>query len=176
VESVHRFNKGERSFLTVGPEEDRELGTALNDAVYFSVSEKMMSERGRRKVMIVFSDGEENSSEHDEVDAISAAQGADVLVYALRTTEHKGQKMNARDRYGMRLLDHITEDTGGTAFDLRQQEMNAVFASIAEDLKSLYEFGYYSTNTTHDGVFHKITVTVDGEGLKARTRAGYLAR
>ncbi|MBW8745959.1 MAG: VWA domain-containing protein, partial [Acidobacteria bacterium] len=159
IESVHRFNKGERNFPEIGPKEERELGTAVYDAVYFSITEKMEAEREHRRVLIVFSDGEENSSEHDLIDAITAAQGADTLVYALRTTENKEKKMNARDRYGMRVLDHLTEATGGQSFDIRKESSKEIFASIAADLKSLYEIGYYSNNPAHDRRFRKVTIT-----------------
>src|SRR6202021_1225852 len=117
-----------------------------------------------RRVLIVFSDGEENSSEHDLVDAITAAQGADTLIYALRTTEHKEKDFDARDRYGMRVLDHLTEASGGRSFDVRQQDAKTIFASIATDLRSLYEIGYYSTNTQPDGTFRKVTFGGEGGG------------
>lgn len=175
IESVHRFNKGERNFPEIGPKEERELGTAVYDAVYFSITEKMEAEREHRRVLIVFSDGEENSSEHDLIDAITAAQGADTLVYALRTTENKEKKMNARDRYGMRVLDHLTEATGGQSFDIRKESSKEIFASIAADLKSLYEIGYYSNNPAHDRRFRKVTITA-GEGMAVRAREGYAPR
>ena len=175
IESVHRFNKGERNFPELGPKEERELGTAVYDAVYFSITEKMEAEREHRRVLILFSDGEENSSEHDLIDAITAAQGADTLVYALRTTENKEKKMNARDRYGMRVLDHLTEATGGQSFDIRKESSKEIFASIAADLKSLYEIGYYSNNPAQDRRFRKVTITA-GEGMVVKAREGYAPR
>lgn len=175
LDGIHRFNKGDRTSPEIGPIEDRELGTAVNDAVYFSIADKMKEETSRRKVLVIFSDGQENSSEHDETDAIAQAQSADTLVYALRTTENKPSKQNARDRYGMRLLNHLTEATGGRAFDVREEKPTAIFNSMAADLRSLYELGYYSTNTAHDGTFRKVVVAVDGEGLTPRARAGYTA-
>lgn len=175
LDGVHRFHKGDRKSPEIGPQEDRALGTALNDAVWFSIADKMKEETGRRKVLVIFSDGEENSSEHDESDAIAQAQSADTLVYALRTTENKPSKETARDRYGMRLLNHLTESTGGRSFDVREQKPAAIFTSMAADLRSLYELGYYSTNTEHDGTFRKVVITVDGEGLKPRARSGYIA-
>lgn len=175
LEGIHSFNKGDRSSPEIGPKEDRELGTALNDAAYFSIEDKLQQETSRRKVLVIFSDGQENSSEHDETDTIAQAQSADTLVYALRTTENKPSKENARDRYGMRLLNHLTEATGGRAFDVRQQKPAAIFISMAADLRSLYELGYYSTNTAHDGTFRKVVITVEGEGLNPRARYGYTA-
>ncbi len=84
--------------------------------------------------------------------------------------------MNARDRYGARVLDHLSEATGGRVFDVRKQDAKTIFASIASDLRSLYEVGYYSTNTDHGRSFRKVTIGVDGEGLKVQARAGYVSR
>lgn len=176
LQNIRSFNKGERNFpelADLGKDDSRVLGTALYDAVYTGVMEKMTTEQGRRKVLIIFSDGEENSSEHDLIDAIEAAQNADVLVYALRTAELKHGKMNARNRYGMRVLDHMTEATGGQAFDVHSTKVSADFQSIAADLRSLYEVGYYSTNKERDHRFRKVTIRVDGEGYKVRARSGY---
>lgn len=174
IDGLTRFNKGSRDFSELGPKEERELGTALYDAIYFPINERMSAERGRRRVLIVFSDGEENSSEHDLIDAITEAQGADTLVYSLRTTEHNPRNMDARDRYGVRVLDHLAEATGGRSFDVRAQDAKTIFASIAADLRSMYEIGYYSTNSDRTPTFRKVTIAVDGDGLTVQARAGYV--
>lgn len=175
VEGVRRFSKGDRKFPDLGPREDRELGTALYDAIVFPLQERMAAEHDRRRVLIVFSDGEENSSEHDLIDAVTESQGTDTLVYALRTTQNRKDRMNARDRYGERVLHHLTEATGGRAFDAGTMDAKEIFASVAADLRSLYEIGYYSTHGNRDGGFRKVDVTVEGEGLSVQARAGYVA-
>jgi Ca-activated chloride channel family protein len=175
ISGITRFNNGERDFPELGPQEERKLGTALFDAIYFPITERMAAERGRRRVLIVLSDGEENSSEYDLIDAITQAQGADTLVYAVRTTEHKSRKMDARDRYGERVLDHMTKATGGRAFDAHAKSAKSIFASIAADLRSMYEIGYYSTNSDRTPTFRKVTISVDGDGLTAQARAGYVS-
>ncbi|GGA61870.1 hypothetical protein GCM10011507_11750 [Edaphobacter acidisoli] len=172
---IHRFNKGERNFPQIGPKEDRDLGTALYDAVFYSVTEKFSNIHQRRKVIVVFSDGEENSSEHDLLDAIEAAQNNDVLIYAIRYTELTHGQMNARDRYGVRALNHLTEQTGGHAFDA-QSNLSQAFAQIADDLRSLYEIAYQSTNHERDGTYRKVVIHTTQPGLIVRARTGYYAR
>lgn len=176
MDGLHRFNKGDRSFPEVGPVEDRELGTALFDAIYFPVTERLHQTANRRKVLLVLSDGEDNSSEHDLLDAIREGQNGDVLVYAIRMTEAKPGHMDARDRYGVRVLEHLTEETGGRVYDARTTRLEDDFAEIARDLRSLYELGYYSTNHAHDGGFRKVNISVAMEGLRVRARSGYMAR
>ena len=168
--------KGNTDFPELGPKEERELGTALYDAVFYSVTEKLAGIHQRRKVLVVFSDGEENSSEHDLLDAIEAAQNADVLIYAIRYTELKHGKMDARDRYGVRALDHLTTQTGGKSFDFHATNLTQAFAEIAGDLRSLYELAYQSTNPTRDGTYRKVVIQTTRPGLAVRARTGYYAR
>jgi len=168
--------KGSRDFPELGPQEDRELGTAFNDAVYFAITEKMTSLHNRRKVLVVFSDGEENSSEHDLIDTIQAAQNNDVLVYAIRYTELSHGKMNARDRYGMRELDHLTGQSGGKSYDSHAMKVSQAFAEISGELRSLYAVAYHSTNHANDGTFRKVIIQCKRPGIILRTRAGYYAQ
>lgn len=173
---IQAFDKGRRDMPEIGPVEDRDLGTALYDAVYFSIHEKLVGRPQRRKVLLVLSDGEENSSEHDLLDAIEAAQSANVLVYGIRYTDAKKGKMSARDRYGERVLDHLTEQTGGRTYDVKTTSVEKAFAEIAGDLRSLYEVAYQSTNRTRDGLFRKVVVQATRPGLVVRSRPGYYAR
>jgi Ca-activated chloride channel family protein len=176
MDGIRSFDKGGTDFPEIGPKEERELGTALYDAVYFGITEKLANIHKRRKVLVVFSDGEENSSEHDLLDAIEAAQNSDVMVYAIRYTDMKHGKMDARDRYGMRALDHLTGQTGGKTFDYHATNLNKAFAEIAGDLRSLYQVAYQSTNPTRDGSYRKVVIQTTKPGLTVRARAGYYAR
>ena len=176
MDGIRSFDKGDMDFPEIGPKEKRELGTALYDAIYFSITERLATIRQRRKVLVVFSDGEENSSEHDLIDAISAAQNADVLVYAIRYTELKHGEMDARDRYGIRALDHLTTQTGGKAFDFHATNLKQAFNEIAGDLRSLYDVAYQSTNPTRDGTYRKVVIQATRPDLTVRARTGYYAR
>jgi len=176
MDGIRSFDQGNTDFPEIGPKEQRELGTALYDAIYFGITEKLANIHKRRKVLVVFSDGEENSSEHDLLDAIEAAQNSDVMVYAIRYTDVKHGKMDARDRYGMRVLDHLTGQSGGKTFDYHATNLKKAFAEIAGDLRSLYQIAYQSTNPTRDGSYRKVVIQMTKPGLTVRARAGYYAR
>jgi Ca-activated chloride channel homolog len=176
MDGLSRFDKGDRSFPEIGPEEQRELGTALYDAVYFSVEEKLHSDQNRRRALILFTDGEENSSEHDLLDAISAAQDADVLIFAIRYTETKHGELNARNKYGMRVLGHLASQTGGSDFDGLHTNLPDAFEQIGEELRSLYSIAYHSTNKSQDESFRKVVIRPKQSGLHVRAKAGYYAR
>ncbi len=176
MDGIRAFDKGNTNFPEIGPKEERELGTALYDAVYFGITEKLANVHQRRKALVVFSDGEENSSEHDLLDAIEVAQNSDVLVYAIRYTDMKHGKMDARDRYGVRVLDHLAGQTGGKTFDYHATNLKEAFAEIAADLRSLYQIAYQSTNPTRDGSYRKVVIQTTKPGLTVRARTGYYAR
>ena len=175
VSGVRAFDKGSTDFPEIGPQEKRDLGTALFDAVYFSVHDKMQGKTGRRKVLLLMTDGEENSSEHDLIDAIQAAQESNVLVYALRYTDMHHNQVSARDRYGMRVLNHLSDQTGGRTFDIKAVAVREAFADIAGELRSLYDIAYQSTNHVRDGKFRKVEIMPVRPDLVVRSRAGYYA-
>ena len=176
IDGIERFDSGKGHFPELGPEEKREEGTALFDAAYFSTLEKLNSTEHRRKALILFTDGEDNSSEHDLLDAIGAAQDNDVLVYAVRYTELHHGKMNARDKYGVRTLAHLSGRTGGIDFDAHTTDLSKAFDQIAGELRSLYEIAYQSTNKARDGSYRKAVVQVKRDGMVVRAKPGYYAR
>jgi len=159
----------------LGPDEKRMEGTAFFDSIYFSVTEKLAQETGRR-ALIVFSDGEDNSSEYDMMSSIESAQSADVLVFTIRYTEDRKGQLTPRNKYGVRVMERIAKETGGADFDARKMDPHEYFKRIGDELRSMYEAGYYSTNSAQDQTFRKVVVTPTGDGIKIRSKPGYYAR
>ncbi len=180
LEGLQRFDKGERNFPELAPEDKREDqsggGTALYDAVYYSVQQKLAGTHGRRRALVLFTDGEENASAHDLLDAISAAQDADTLIYAIRYTDGGEKKLTPHARQGIAALHHLSSETGGTDFDALHIDMREAFEQIGQELRSLYSLAYHSTNHTRDGTFHKVVITTTDPSYKVRARTGYYAR
>ena len=162
-------------FPELGPVEERDLGTAFYDSIYYSVSEKLKSEEGRR-ALLLFSDGEDNSSSHDMMSAIESAQGENVLVYAIRYTEKEHGKLTARNKYGTRVMDRIAKETGGAHIDAAATDPHTYFRRIAEELRISYELAYYPTNSDKDETFHKIVIRPKRAGVQVRTKTGYFSR
>jgi Ca-activated chloride channel homolog len=177
VDGLKKFDKsGGSVFPELAADPTREGGTALYDAVVASIDGKLTGIQGRRRALILFTDGEENSSAHDEMEAVAAAQDADVLVYAVRYTEtHHGQ-LSAHNRQGIAALHHLAGNTGGTDFDALHTNLPEAFRQIAEELRSLYSISYHSTNKASDGSFRKVVVEAKPEGLTVRAKSGYYAR
>jgi VWFA-related protein len=90
-----------------------------------------------------------------------------------RTTTSTGSNPENYMR-GNAYLKDLAENSGGALYD-GSIDLNAAFSSIAQELASQYSIGYYSTNTKHDGKFHKIQIKLKKPGLVARTKKGYSA-
>src|SRR5439155_18503902 len=64
VDRLQQCSDGNRHVPELGPREDRDLGPAVYDAIYYPITEKLAGEAGRR-ALLLFSHGEDNSSSHD---------------------------------------------------------------------------------------------------------------
>ena len=178
MDDFSRFEHGKASaFPELGPPEIREDGTALFDAVVYGVREKLARTDHGRKALIVFSDGEDDSSAYDLIDAIETAQAGDVLVYAIRYTEHKKGRLTSRNKYGIRAMKRLARDTGAADFDASgDADLDQTFRDIGAELRSLYEVAYHASKPARDGTFRKIEVRADRPGLAIRSRAGYFSQ
>ena len=167
--------KAKVRFPELGPVESRDLGTAFYDSIYYSVTEKLARENGRRAILL-FSDGEDNSSSHDMMTAIETAQSENVVVYTIRYTDKEHGKLTARNKYGISVMDRVARETGGAHIDAETTDAHTYFRQIAEELRTSYELGYYPTDPLKDDSFRKIVIKPKREGVKVRAKTGYFAR
>jgi len=173
MEGLARFDKGSRDFVEIAPDENRESGTALNDAIYETSVGKMRSVENRRRALILFTDGEENASAHDLIDTIAAAQDSDVIIYAVRYSDIHHGHLSAHNKFGAQSLNHLTTQTGGIQFDGLHTNLPDAFDRIGEELRSLYVLSYHSTNKTRDGRFRKVEIRPKDPSLVVHAKAGY---
>jgi Ca-activated chloride channel homolog len=178
VEALKDFEKGRsvEDFPLLGPREHRILGTAFYDAVFYSSTQMMQNVEHGRRALIVFSDGEDNSSAHHMLETIEAAQANDVLLFTIRYTEVRNGRLNARNKYGMGVMERVARETGGADFDGQGKGLQDGFRQIGEQLRSSYELGYHTSNPPGDKTFHKIVIKPQRPGLTVRAKTGYYAR
>ena len=170
---TYRHNAGH--FPELGLKESRDLGTAFYDSIFYSITEKLANESGRR-ALLVFSDGEDNSSSYDMMTAIEAAQSANVLIFTVRYTDKKHGKLTARNKYGIRVMNRVAKETGGQHVDAETTDPKTYFRQIAEELRSSYELAYYPSNPIRDDTFRKIAIRPKQAGVTIRSRTGYFSR
>ena len=123
-----------------------------------------------RKVVVVFSNGPDNSSVVPPEDVAEFAQSSGVSVYMISTQEAKLEPVSTA------VFDRMTAATGGKAYFAKNwRDENRAFASIRDDLAHLYSLSYYPKPNPNAG-WRAITVRLMGDQLKkykVRTRNGY---
>lgn len=175
LDGLERFDKGDRKFPELAADDTRDGGTAVYDAVFYSIQQKLAQASGRRRALILFTDGEENSSSHDLLDAIDAARETDTLIYAIRYTGEDHSR-TAAAHHGIAALHHLASESGGSDYDALHTDVNEAFAQIADELRSLYSVAYHSTHHKRDGGFHHVVITAGDESYTVHARTGYYAR
>jgi Ca-activated chloride channel family protein len=172
--NLDKYEHNKATFPEIGTRDVREEGTAFYDSIVYSAQEKLTGESQGHRALILFSDGQDNSSAHHMLDAIEEAEKDDVLVYSVRYTENR-KHLKARDKYGISVMQRISHDTGAADFDASKEDLDATFRSIGSELRSLYEVGYHASGLVHDQTFHKIAVRAKRADLVTRAKAGYFA-
>jgi Ca-activated chloride channel family protein len=174
IDGLKKMEK--REVPEIGPREYRTAGTAFYDAIYHATNVKLAHVDQGRRALIIFSDGEDNSSAHSEMDTIEAAQTENVVLFGIRYTEtRKGGEWTARNKYGASVMSRISHDTGGSDFDAQAADLRTSFMEIGEQLRSSYELAYHASAVA-DGTFHKLVIRVKRAGFTVRTKTGYYSR
>lgn len=123
-----------------------------------------------RKVVVVFSNGPDNSSVVPPEDVAEFAQSAGVSIYMISTQSAKLEPVSTA------VFDRMTAATGGKAYFAKDwRDEHKAFASIRDDLAHLYSLSYYPKPNPNTG-WRAITVRLVGDQLKkykVRTRNGY---
>jgi len=155
--------------------------TRMYDAIYSVCEEKMMSAAttGRRRVMVIITDGEDTESNRTLQEAIEIAQSSETTVYVISTKSGGffGVQAGTVDRREDKDLKRLAEDTGGRAFFTAEViELEKSLTQITRELRNQYMIAYEPTNNNYDGKERRIEVKLPNhKGLKVRTKTGYKA-
>jgi Ca-activated chloride channel family protein len=148
-------------------------GTRLYDAL-INVMQQKLTGREERKVIVLLTDGDDNSSRNSAEQVVAVAQRNDVTIYTI-SMNAVGLALDDSQR-GDRILKMFAQQTGGEAFlPASVKALPTQFKRITEELRSQYTIGYRSTNPKRDGAFRKIRIDVKNERYAIRTRPGYYA-
>lgn len=146
--------------------------TRLFDAINFSID--ALQEVDGRKVVLVFTDGEDTSSRTSFNKIVERARDEEVMVYAIgleSVMSFGGRQTRTRPDRGLR---KIADETGGGYFELKQtDDLGPTFSRVAQELHSQYVLGF--TPTVTDGKVHKLDLRVKRPGVAGRARRTYLA-
>ena len=140
-------------------------GTALYDVIVKAID--VLGRQAGRRSVVLFSDGDDQSSHASLETAIARTEGSDATIYAI------GQGRAVRSSDLQKLMRRLAAVSGGRAFfSDRPETLATIFQEILEDLRSQYLLSYAPPDTARDGAWHEIRVEVAG-GHHVRARQGY---
>jgi Ca-activated chloride channel homolog len=123
-----------------------------------------------RKVVVVFSNGPDNSSMVPPEDVAELAQSSGIAIYMISTQLARIEPVSTA------VFERMTAATGGKAYFAKNwKDEQRAFASIRDDLAHLYSLSYYPQTNPNRG-WRGINVKLVGDRLKKyhiRTRNGY---
>lgn len=171
IEFTSEFTSDRDSLVAALRDIDYGNPTRLYDAVDVSLDELKPYEG--RKVVLVFTDGDDTYSKVGMGHVLDRARVEEVMIYAigLESNYFNGQQhVRTRPDRGLKKL---ADETGGGYFELkRTDDLGPTFTRVAQELHSQYSLAF--TPAT-DGKVHKLDVTVKKAGMTARARKSYQA-
>lgn len=152
-------------------------GTALFDAVSFACFKLAEYPEGERvaRVLVILSDGEDNSSHSSLKQSIQVAEKTGVSVYAISTREDiRGDKTDAD-----KVLEALAESSGGEAlFPGDMMTLGKSFDKLRDLIRSRYFIAYKPADFQANGSYRTISIVAEknGKRLQVQARKGYHAR
>ncbi|MDQ2833846.1 MAG: VWA domain-containing protein [Acidobacteriota bacterium] len=158
----------------------RGQATALYDAIYLA-SQRLTgtsAANGRRRVVVLITDGEDTVRGTRYTQALEQAQRAGAMVYSIIIVPVYADA--GRDTAGEHALIQMAEDTGGKYYYVVDpQDLEPAFRHVSEDLRTQYLLGYYAPKRGVDASYRTITVRMADAAVRGkyelRYRAGYYA-
>src|SRR5579871_3860291 len=158
-------------------------GTALWDAVGFAADKlaRRPEVEPVARILVVISDGEDNSSSVSLKQAITTAQRGEVAVYTISTRDNYDWQTgvpNVSDPLGDRALKALSELTGGSMFRPGSvRGLNGSLVDLQQVIRSRYLISYKPASFRRNGRYHKVDLTAQkaGRKLKVFARKGYYA-
>lgn len=141
-------------------------GTSLYDVIIQSLD--LLSRQPGRRSLVVFSDGEDKTSQASLEAVDRAVKTSDAALFMVGL----GQ---ARENKTLReTLESLAEPSGGRAlFADRPSELGETFSELLDELTHQYLVGYESTNARKDGAWRRLEVELPGTRHRVRARRGY---
>lgn len=153
-----------------------EGGTSLFDAVSMACWKLAAYPEQERvaRVLVVLSDGEDNSSHRSLKQAIQDAEAAGVTIYTLSTKEGGGDKSDAD-----RIMEVLAERSGGESmFPGDVVALGKSLDRLRELIRNRYLIAYRAADFQANGKYRSIHLTAEksGQRMQVHARKGYYAR
>jgi Ca-activated chloride channel family protein len=164
---------------------ERDRRTAIFDAAAEAVRafDKLPPVRTERRIIVLISDGLDNSSKTRADSVIDAALERRVSFYVIHLPLFEPHDGRLAVRPAAKGFRDLAEKTGGkyflvgdakSALQPRTQDLGPIFQAIEDDLKSQYLLGFYIAESSRDNRQHVFSVSLKPEGVEYSVgRLGY---
>ena len=144
-------------------------GTSLYDAIEYALMR--IRDQAGRKAVVVFSDGEDTTSQTKDDDVVGLARAVEATLYTIGIRSDPQFRSSAPRGF----LRKIANETGGQYFfPERVGDLIKTFAAISAELKAHYLLAY-SPQKGPDGLFRTIELKLARKDVEVRVRKGYFA-
>ena len=127
-----------------------------------------------RRVVLVFTDGDDTSSDANSGDVLDRAVAEEVMIYSIGLEADYFNGIRRVRTRPDRNLRRFAEETGGGYFELEEtSDLGPTFTRVAQELHSQYVLGF--TPQVRDGKVHELEVRLKRRGMRARARRSYVA-
>src|ERR1700722_1579652 len=153
---------------------DTRGGTAMRDAISMSIDYAKTEGKKSKKVLLVITDGNDNTSNETLEQLVRKARQSEVLIYCIGLLNNEEPR---EARAAKRALNELAAASGGLAYYPKSlSEVESITPQIAHEIRNQYILAYTPLNAALDGSFRAIKVTVKAPGNPTvRTRNGYFA-
>jgi Ca-activated chloride channel family protein len=132
--------------------------TALYDACYMAL-DKLRGGEHRKRVILLISDGQDNSSRRNYRELRHFLMSSDVLLYAIPVTD--GSEQDLLFEGGRAVLEELSSVTGGGTVNPRSDsELVAAVEQIAFELSRQYRIGFKPGNQLKDDKWRELKIKV----------------
>ena len=182
-----------RSLMSIKPSNSY---TAFFDSVVAATNYlDRNSSNGRRRIIVVISDGDDTARiltvsrakpdvigmdaqlqliQNAQLDILHDIQRAEVTFYSINPSGQT-MRLNVRTARSETGMERLAAATGGAAFvPAHETDLTNIFNRIASEIRTQYLLQYYSNNQSVSQAFRRIAVTTPGHSeLRVRAREGY---
>jgi Ca-activated chloride channel family protein len=146
--------------------------TALYDAITVYLSR--MEDSPGRKVLVLFTDGEDTTSQTTLPDVLNLVRSSSVTIYPVGFFNSLGTG-NLRSVMSRGVLHDLAALSGGDLFTpTTSKDLPGIYQKILDELGTQYVIGFSSDRPSSEAKYRRLRVEVTRPGFKVRTRDGYL--
>jgi Ca-activated chloride channel family protein len=152
--------------------------TALYDAIYLGSQRlgETKADEGRRRVLVLITDGEDTAKGSRYGQALEQAQRAGAMVYSIIIVPVWADA--GRNTGGEHALIQMANETGGKYYYVVEpKDLEPAFKKVSDDLRTQYVLGYYAPTDSRDTSYRGIRVRMKDPEQRGkydlRYRTGY---